>query len=156
MSKGLASFPEDQRLRVATRRLNNGVNTGVRGNGFWGAKDYFTKKGLRLPGKLGAQQLISDALERMNNNDNFSHSFSTDTPRDRRHPRREPREGDERSKSPRRTHKPRNRRQVHGGAKGMGVPSVRRNFHPVGGRRAPSSNAKTVPHFNKPRFVGAR
>lgn len=78
MSKGLRNFPEDQRLRIATRRLNNGVNTGVRGNGFWGAKDYFTKNGLRLPGKLGAAEAINTALERMQFDDEgHAKSFST-------------------------------------------------------------------------------
>lgn len=43
MSKGLANYPEETRLRVATRRVSN--NT--RGCGYWGAVGYLNKKGIK-------------------------------------------------------------------------------------------------------------
>lgn len=57
MTKGLSSYPEEQRQSIATRRLNNST----RGNGFWGAKSYFDKKGMRYPGKMGAAQAVEQA-----------------------------------------------------------------------------------------------
>ena len=60
MSKGLQSYPEQQRAAIATRRLIG--NT--RGCGFWGAKDYFDKKKMKYPiqSEIGKGQLIRDAL----------------------------------------------------------------------------------------------
>lgn len=57
MTKALASYPEEQRQSIATRRLNNST----RGNGFWAAKAYFDKKGMRYPGKMGAAQAVEQA-----------------------------------------------------------------------------------------------
>lgn len=65
MTRALASFPEEQRQRIATRRLAGRE----RGNGFWGAKDFFVKKGMRLPGELGRQQELSEALEKSRQGD---------------------------------------------------------------------------------------
>ena len=45
MTKGLRNIPQEKRTEVAARRLVN--NT--RGNGFWAAKDYFDKRGIRYP-----------------------------------------------------------------------------------------------------------
>lgn len=58
MTKGLSSFPEQNRLAIATRRLNGNS----RGMGFWAAKSYFDKFGMRYPGKLGAEQQAMQAI----------------------------------------------------------------------------------------------
>lgn len=55
MSKSLSSYPEEQRLHVATRR----VIAGTGGTGYWGAIAYFDKKKLKYPGKAGAVQAIA-------------------------------------------------------------------------------------------------
>lgn len=74
MAKGLSSFPEERRTAVATRRLNGLTH----GNGFWGAKDYFVKKGMRLPGKLGAMEDLKKALENIQHDENgTAKGFST-------------------------------------------------------------------------------
>lgn len=83
MTKALRHIPEEQQTRVATRRLQNGIN-GERGNGFWAAKDYFLKNGMRLPGQLGTMQMIGQALERMEHGGGFSTSYAGSS-RDRRH-----------------------------------------------------------------------
>lgn len=93
MSRSLSSFPEERRLAVATRRLNQGSASNVRGNGFWAAKDYFDKHGLKYPGKMGAAQAIADALE------NASHDetgFHTDTRGDGKLRRRPPKDQSDR------------------------------------------------------------
>ncbi len=71
MTKALRHIPESQRMKAATRRLQGGIY-GQRGSGFWAAKDYFDKKGLRLPGDLGTQQTLSEAMKRMESGSNFS------------------------------------------------------------------------------------
>lgn len=45
MSKGLASFPEDRRMAVATRRAANSE----RGCGYWAAVSFLNKKGIKTP-----------------------------------------------------------------------------------------------------------
>lgn len=152
MTKALASYPEDRRTAIASRRLTNGVNTNVRGNGFWGAKDYFTKKGLRLPGKLGTEQTLMEALRSMQNG---SGSFSTDAaPRDRRHQSDGSGAGNGFGKSPRgegRTSKPRHGKR---NSDRVEVPSSRDGFSRVGGgRKAPSRNRE---HTNNFRIVKSR
>ncbi len=150
MSKALASYPEDRRTAIATRRLTNGVNTNVRGNGFWGAKDYFDKKGMRLPGKLGEEQVLAEALRRMQDGGS---SFSTDAaPRDRRHTVDGSGKGSGFGKPPRgegRTSKGR-----HGKRNGdrMEMPTARDGFSRVGGR--PKSPSRNREHSNKPRLAG--
>ncbi len=148
MSKGLSSFPEERRTAIATRRLNNGIN-GNRGNGFWGAKDYFLKKGMRLPGKLGTEQTLMEALRRIQDGS----GFTTDTPHDRRHKSDSAPKGQRFGKSPRgedRTSErgPKRRRDKHG----MAMPAVRDRSAGLGRRKAPHGRSSQQ-HTNKPRLV---
>lgn len=60
MSKSLRSFPENMRVRIATRRMSQKV----RGLGFWGARDFFDRKKMKYPVQTepGKAQIINKAL----------------------------------------------------------------------------------------------
>lgn len=58
MARALASYPENQRLAVATRRLN-GMTMG---NGYWGARDYYRKMGLLTPEEKAARAALRKSL----------------------------------------------------------------------------------------------
>lgn len=149
MSKGLASFPEEQRTHIATRRLQNGIG-GNRGNGFWGAKDYFLKKGMRLPGQLGTQQLISDAMERMQHGSGFSTGYIP-AARDRRHQSDGPAKGEGFGQSERRKDRaPRRGSGRRDNEHWMGVRPVRNKFPRMGGGQG---SPYRFSHTNKPRIV---
>lgn len=148
MTKWLASFPESQRLRVATRRLKNGIANNVQGNGFWAAKEYYEKKGMQLPDKLGIMQTLSKSLERMNNGSNV---FTTDSPQHRGHSSRVTNEGNSRGKPARRTDKPGFRGEGKRRGKGMGVHSMRGSVPAMGGGGRSPKKSKTIPHVTQPR-----
>lgn len=54
MTKGLANFPEEKRMIVATRR----VARTTKGNGYWGALSFLNSKGIRTK-----EQKLADALK---------------------------------------------------------------------------------------------
>lgn len=154
MTKALASFPEDRRTAIASRRLTNGVNSGARGNGFWAAKDYFLKKGMRLPGKLGTQQLLGEALERMAHGSSFN--TEDPTPRDRRHQSNGAPKGDGFGKPPRRKDRTTERRSDRRRDKhGVAMPAMRDRSAGLGGRKAPHGRSSHA-HTNKPRVIRSR
>lgn len=60
MARSLASFPENQRLAIATRRLN-GMTMG---NGYWGAVDYYHKMKLETPQEKAARAALRATLNK--------------------------------------------------------------------------------------------
>lgn len=149
MTKSLSSYPEDRRQAIAMRRLNGRI----RGSGFWAAKDYFDKKELRYPGKMGEMQDVAKALERSQiNGGNFN---QPDAPRDRRYPAENSNTGFSRSQSPRGNNRSGNNRQVHGSSDRIQMPGMRNQFGKVAGGRNPFKNSKKNlrPHTNRMRIA---
>lgn len=72
MSKSLSQFPETQQVAIATRRLSSNTH----GIGFWGARDFFVKRGLRFPenSSLAQEQVFNEAIERFEHDGKSFHT----------------------------------------------------------------------------------
>lgn len=117
---------------VATRRLIGDT----RGIGFWAAVSYFDKKKLKYPpqSKLGAGQLINDAMERYKDDASSFHIGDTPEVQVRRHPGG----GDNRENGASRPHGG-NRKRSFGDkrkrtAPGLEMPAMSRGVPAMGGR----------------------
>lgn len=154
MSKALASYPEERRRDIASRR----IMADTKGCGYWGARDYYDKFKLKYPGKAGAAQAVAKAMENAKHDATGFHMGEDEVsaPRDRRHKGGGFSEDAPRSKPKGRGHRDRNPTARERRAKGVGMSPLRGKFHAVGGGRKPSPHRKTsAPHFNRPRLVGA-
>jgi hypothetical protein len=150
VSKGISQFPESQQVMVATRRLVGDT----RGIGFWAAVSFFDKKKMKYPpqSKIGAGQLITDAMERYKEDASSFHIGDTPDMQTRRH------QGDSENREAGngRPHGPARRRTLGDkrkrGAPGLDMPEVRRSVPAMGSRPssfAPGSQGQSRPGFQR-------
>ena len=149
MTKSLLSYPEERRQFIATRRLNGHI----RGSGFWAAKDFFDKKGLRYPGKMGSMQIISETIEGSTRDERGYTQH--ETPRNKRHLSSDRVQGVRGSKPRWSGNRSGNDRQVHRKANRMEMRGMRNNFSQMGRGSAPfkKSNRNPFGHVNRMRIV---